>query len=254
MQIWAVANQKGGVGKTTTVITLAGLLAKQEYRVLVVDLDPHSSLTSYLGYDSDELEHSIYELFIKDNLTSNDIISLLQKSSHQKIDLLPSSTLLATIEQKTSVNEGMGNQLATALKQIEDCYDYVILDTPPILGVLMINALVACQHLLIPVQTEFLALKGLERMVQTLKLFNQAQGKELKFTIIPTFYDRRTQIAANSLQQLQANYANNISKSIIPVDTKLRDASIQGAAPSMVDTRGRGVRAYSRLLRTLLEK
>ncbi|MGB0468049.1 MAG: ParA family protein [Pontibacterium sp.] len=254
MQVWAVANQKGGVGKTTTAVSLAGLLAEAGYKVLLIDLDPHGSLTSYFGYDPDELELSVFDLFVSDcPVDAQSVQKMLLETSHERIELIPASTALATLERRAVGQEGMGLKIARALLKVRDQYDYVIIDTPPILGVLMVNALAACQHLLVPVQTEFLALKGLERMVRTISMINQARRNKLKYTIIPTFYDRRTQASVVSLRELHQRYTDRISSAIVPVDPKLSNASTKGVVPSSLDSGSRGVHAYARILRTLVE-
>jgi len=254
MQVWAVANQKGGVGKTTSVVALAGLLAEVGYSVLLIDLDPHGSLTSYFRYDPDELEKSVYDLFAGDGSVTKELVQqLVVETSNDRIDLLPAATSLATLERKAVGQEGLGLQVAKALRHLRSEYDFVLMDSPPVLGVLMVNALAACHHLLIPVQTEFLALKGLERMVRTIKMINRARSRELPYTIIPTFYDRRTQASVNSLRELHHRYPERISNAVVPVDTKFRNASIEGVVPSELDPGCRGVHAYARLLRSLLE-
>ncbi len=254
MQVWAVANQKGGVGKTTTAVTLAGLLAEVGYRVLLVDLDPHGSMTSYFRYDPDELEHSVYDLFEQVKVEQDQVRQLILDTSHDSIQMIPASTALATLERKAVAQEGMGLQVAKALRHLQADYDYVIMDSPPVLGVLMVNALAACNHLLVPVQTEFLALKGLERMVRTIEMINRARRNKLAYTIVPTFYDRRTQASVNSLRELHHHYADHVSNAVVPVDTKFRNASLKGLVPSSLDAGSRGVHAYARLLRTLLER
>lgn len=254
MRVWAVANQKGGVGKTTTVVSMAGLLAEVGYRVLLIDLDPHGSLTSYFRFDPDEIERSVYDLFEQTEFTESQVKSLILRSSHESIDLMPASTALATLERKAVGKEGLGLQVAKALRHVRDSYDYVLIDSPPVLGVLMVNALAACNHLLVPVQTEFLALKGLERMVRTIEMVNRARKNKLEFTIIPTFYDRRTQASVNSLRELHKRYPDWVSNAVVPVDTKFRNASIKGLVPSSLDAGSRGVHAYARLLRSLLEQ
>lgn len=255
MHVWSVANQKGGVGKTTTVVTMAGLLAEVGYRVLLIDLDPHGSLTSYFGYDPDELENSVYDLFTgRKKVTKEDVTGLLLKTSHERIELIPASTAMATLERKAVGEEGMGLQVAKALTHVRDRFDYVLIDSPPVLGVLMVNALAACHHLIVPVQTEFLALKGLERMVRTINMINRARSKKLSYTIIPTFYDRRTQASVSSLRELHHSYPNEISNAVIPVDTKFRNASIQGVVPSVMDSSSKGVHSYARILRSMLER
>ncbi len=254
MQVWAVANQKGGVGKTTSVVALAGLLAEVGYSVLLIDLDPHGSLTSYFRYDPDELENSVYDLFAGDGSVTKELVQqLVVETSNDRIDLIPAATSLATLERKAVGQEGLGLQVAKALRHVRSEYDFVLMDSPPVLGVLMVNALAACHHLLIPVQTEFLALKGLERMVRTIKMINRARSRELPYTIIPTFYDRRTQASVNSLRELHHRYPDRISNAVVPVDTKFRNASMEGVVPSELDPGCRGVHAYARLLRSLLE-
>jgi len=254
MRVWSGANQKGGVGKTTTVVTLAGLLAGAGHRVLVIDLDPHGSLTSYFRHDPDELERSVFDLFSGDAPDRDRLLSLLLSTGHERIALLPSSTALATLERRAVGKEGMGLQVARALRRLEGEFDYVLIDSPPVLGVLMVNALAACQHLLVPVQTEYLALKGLERMVRSIAMVNRARKRKLEYSLIPTFYDRRTQASVNCLRELHREYPEQIADVVVPVDTKFRNASVQGLVPSRLDASSRGVAAYAKLLRSLLAR
>ncbi len=253
MRVWAVANQKGGVGKTTTAVALAGLLADQGQRVLVVDLDPHGSMTSYFGHDPDQLTSSVFNLFQhKGNVPEGLARALLLDTSHEKIHLLPSSTSLATLERQSAAQGGFGLVLSRALAQLWNDYDFVVIDSPPLLGVSMINALAACEQLIIPVQTEFLALKGLERMVHTLNMVNRSRKQALPYTIVPTLFDRRTQASLNTLKVLRRDYQDHLWQAYIPIDTKLRDASLAGLVPSRHDSGARGVLAYRALMRFLL--
>ncbi|MEH6649237.1 MAG: ParA family protein [Motiliproteus sp.] len=254
MHIWAVANQKGGVGKTTTVVTLAGLLADQGLDVLLVDLDPHGSLTSYFGYDPDTLEHSAYDLFEAGTSTPAKVSGLLQGTSHDRISLIPASTAMATLERRSVGSEGMGLMVSQSLVQLWDQFDYVLIDSPPVLGILMVNALAACDRLIVPVQTEFLAIKGLERMVRTLSMINKARSRKLDYHILPTFFDRRTQASMQSLRKIKQTYPAQVAHAIIPVDTKLRNASSEGIVPSALDPTSHGVRSYGMLLRWLQEQ
>jgi chromosome partitioning protein len=254
VHIWAVANQKGGVGKTTSVVTLSGLLADAGHRVLMVDLDPHGSLTSYFRFDPDSIEHSAYDLFLGNGKIQEDLPKeLILETGHPNLSLLPSSTALATLERHAQAQGGMGLVISKTLAILWDDYDYVLIDSPPVLGVLMINALAACQQLIIPVQTEFLAIKGLERMVRTLTMINRARKRPVPYLIVPTLFDRRTQASNKSLRSLKEAYDEAVWHSVIPIDTKLRDASTAGIAPSALDNNARGVKAYTSLVTTLLE-
>jgi chromosome partitioning protein len=249
MRVWSIANQKGGVGKTTSVVTMAGLLGQQGHRVLMVDLDPHGSLTSYFGLDPDDLGKSVYQLFFDNQCNDADFITqVIQPTSMSNVDFLPSSTPLATLERQVSGQEGMGLVLSRTLAQVWNQYDYALLDTPPILGVLMVNALAACQRLVIPTQTEHLALKGLERMVNTLKMVMRSQKRDLPYTIVPTLFDRRTGASLVTLKEMRRIYRDHLALEPVPVDTRLRDASQQGVFAHQLDNEGRGVRVYRHLL------
>jgi len=255
VHVWAVANQKGGVGKTTSTVCLAGLLREHGHRVLVVDLDPHGSLTSYFKYDPDEIEYSTYDLFMNEGKVPEGLPKkIIRSTSKEGIDLFPASTALATLERKVAGQGGMGLVISKSLATLWDDYEFVIIDTPPILGVLMINALAAAQRLLIPVQTEFLAVKGLERMTHTLGMVMQSTKKQLPFTIIPTMFDRRTHASIHALKKIRELYGDQVFIEPISVDTKFRDASEMGKFPSDVEEDGRGVRVYRHLLTTLLSK
>lgn len=253
MKIWAVANQKGGVGKTTTVVGLGGLLAQQGQRVLLMDLDPHGSLTTYFKLDPDTMEMSVYQLFQHHGEVPQDLPQkIIQKTQYDNLDIIPASTSLAMLERQAVGQGGAGLVISKTIAWIWEDYDYVIMDTPPILGVLMINALAACQYLLLPVQTEFLAIKGLERMMRTLQMVMRSQKRDLRHLVVPTMFDRRTQASTGSLRVLRQTYDGNIWPSAIPVDTRFRDASRAGVPPSIYQANSRGVQAYNSLLKYLL--
>lgn len=254
MHVWSVANQKGGVGKTTSVVSLGALLASQGKRVLVFDLDPQGSLTSYFGGNPDDIAHSAFDLFMHNGKIPDDVLDeVVTKTSVAGMDIIPASTALATLERNVSQQEGMGLVVSKTLAKLWDRYDYTLIDTPPLLGVLLINSLAACQKLLVPVQTEFLALKGLERMVHTIQMVMRSQKRDLDYLVIPTMFDRRTQASVKSLNTLREQYQGHIWQAAIPVDTKLRDASREGLAIHQLDASSRGARAYTLLLKNLLD-
>lgn len=251
MSVWAVANQKGGVGKTTTTVTMAGLLAQRGKSTLMIDLDPHGSLTTYFGHDPDSVETSVYSLFQNDNGSLNDD-ELCLATNVDNLYLMPASTALATLDRQLGTREGMGLILARAIHRLAGRFEHVFIDCPPVLGVLMVNALAASDRLLIPVQTEFLALKGLERMLRTLSMILRARRKPLHYTIVPTMFDRRTRASLESLKDLRQHHPQEIWKSVIPVDTQFREASRLGVPLSVLSSHSRGAIAYATLLDTVL--
>ena len=253
MKIWAVANQKGGVGKTTTVVSLAGQLCGRGYRTLVIDMDPHGSMTAYFRLDPDHIERSLYLLYQLDkkqpSVSPKNIISATQ---FDNLSLIPASTAMATLDRQLGAKEGMGLVIKKALTQIQDDFDVTLIDCPPQLGVLMVNALAACEHLIIPVQTEFLALKGLERMMRTLEMIGRSLNNNLSYTILPTMFDCRTRASNSTLKILHERYPNEIWSGVIPVDTQFREASRLGVPLSLKSPKDRGAIAYGLLLNDLL--
>jgi len=247
--VWTVANQKGGVGKTTTTVTLAGILAQQGKRVLLIDTDPHASLTYYFGIDSEELDNSVFDLFVyRKKLAKEQLLQTLCPTNMDNLDVLPATMALATLDRRMGNQSGMGLVLKNALALLEDEYDYALIDCPPVLGVLMVNALAACNRILIPVQTEFLALKGLDRMMRTLYLMGRSQKKDYQYTIIPTMFDKRTRASLEAYKELKQVYQDKVWSNVIPVDTKFRDASLAQTVPSVYTPKSRGVFAYQNLL------
>jgi chromosome partitioning protein len=246
--VWTVANQKGGVGKTTTVVSLAGILAQRGQRVLLIDTDPHASLTSYFDFDSDRLEGTLYELFQAAKPSAELVNRMTLKTKFENIHLLPASITLATLDRVMGNREGMGLVLKRALLRVQDQYDYVLIDCPPVLGVMMVNALAACDRILVPVQTEFLALKGLERMMKTFEIMQRSKRDKFRYTVIPTMFDKRTRASLMTLQSIKEQYGEAVWNAVIPIDTKFRDASLLHIPPSIYAPGSRGTYAYETLL------
>jgi chromosome partitioning protein len=256
VNIWTVSNQKGGVGKTTTVVTLGGLLAQQGNRVLLLDLDPQGSMTSYFRLDPDGSERSVYSLFeaCANHTRVESLEVLLHGTGVEGLFLLPASTAMATLDRQLGTREGMGLVIKQTLARLESQFDYVLMDCPPMLGVLMVNALAACQRLLIPVQTEFLALKGLDRMLHTLRMITRSRGGVLPYTIIPTFFDRRTRASLDALRVMRDQHGEFLWPRVIPVDTQFREASKAGKPLCVHHPAARGNEAYASLLRSLQQQ
>jgi chromosome partitioning protein len=255
MKIWTVANQKGGVGKTTSSVSLGSLLSQWGLRTLLIDIDPHASLTSYFRYDPDVLEESVYSLF-RGVAEKQDVdpARLIYPTGTEGLDLMPAEMALATLDRQAGRLEGMGLVLKQALQRLEDRYDHVILDCPPILGILMINALAACEQLIIPVQTEFLALKGLDRMLHTLEMVTKSRQVPLPYIIVPTMFDRRTRASIDTLRVMRESYPDRLWRGLIPIDTQFREASKAGMPPALFAPQSRGVKAYAELLQELLRE
>ena len=244
-KIIAIANQKGGVGKTTTTISLADALINRGKRVLLLDLDPQGSLSSYLQLDPDLVENTTYDLFDKvERIKPKD-------TGFEGLSIVGASVGLANIEKKSASLQGKGLVLNTWLDKQKSHYDFVLIDTPPALGMLMINALAACDRLVVPVQTEHLALKGLERMVKVLDMLAKS-GRFIDYQIIPTMFDKRTNASVRTLEFLKNKYPDHLWTGVIPIDTKFREASRLGTPPSFLFSGSHGIVAYDELTQSML--
>ena len=251
MLVWTVSNQKGGVGKTTTTVALGGLAAEEGRRVLLIDLDPHASLSAYFRQDPDAPGNSVYSLFEShESLNRQRVHACILPTQFNNISLVKASTLLATLERQ-SIGKGRGLVLSKALECIREDFDLVIADCPPQLGVLMVNALAACQQLIIPVQTEFLSIKGLDRILHTLVMMSQSQNKAFQYLVVPTMFDRRTHASVSSLRTIRYQYGEKVWPGMIRVDTRLRDASKAGVPPGDFDPESRAVEDYQSLYKYL---
>lgn len=253
MLIWSIANQKGGVGKTTTAISLAGLLAEQGFRVLLIDTDPQASLTCYLQFDPEQMPVSLFDLFVEPAKTKEEFSQIIVPTDIKNISLIPASMALSTLDRMAGTQDGMGLFMKKQLTLVEDDFDFVLIDCPPVLGIMMLNALAACQKLLVPVQTDFLASKGLEQMIKTLDIIQKSYADDFDFCIIPTMYDKRTRASVNALEALIDSYTSKVWRGVIPVDTKFRDASLEHLPVSAYARDCRGTSAYEMLLNDLMQ-
>ncbi|MFQ3250092.1 ParA family protein [Glaciecola sp.] len=252
MNIWTVANQKGGVGKTTTAVTLGGLLAQQGKRVLLVDTDPHASLSYYFGIDSETLDTSIYDVFVQpQKYTGQTLLDALCLTKVKGLMVLPATMALATLDRKMGMESGKGLILKKALASIHRQFDYVVIDCPPILGVSMVNALACSNRIIVPVQTEHLALKGLDRMMRTLKIMRKTMPDNIPISIIATMFDRRVNATIQAYTTLTEDYPEHLWRGFIPIDTKFRDASLAQVPASIFAPKCRGVFAYQKFLKDI---
>jgi chromosome partitioning protein len=220
--------------------------------VLLVDTDPHASLSYYFGVESEDLELSVYDLFTQVS-SSEQILQSLCPTQYSNIDILPATMGLATLDRSLGAKGGMGLVLKKAMGKISQDYDYVLIDCPPVLGVLMVNALAAADRIVVPVQTEFLALKGLDRMIKTIDLMQGEQEKPFRYIIVPTMFDKRTKASIIAYQQLQDTYKEKVWPGVIPIDTNFRNASVAQKVPSHFAANSRGVFAYKSLLDYLIK-
>ncbi len=247
MKIWSVTNQKGGVGKTTSAVSLAGAQALLGQRTLLIDLDPQGSLSTYFGINPEKTTESIYEVFTGEQINRKSLTQLIRPTDVDNLFIIPASLRMATLDRKISSIDGKGLVVSHCLEYLTLQFDHIYLDCPPTLGVLMINALAACDHIIVPVQTEFLAVNGLRRMQSTINMIEQSRGFKVDYTIVPTLFDQRTRASMHSLDTLEQDFNDFLSQEIIPVDTTFRDASLAGLPISHYGKRSRGAIAYQNL-------
>jgi len=246
-QIIAVANQKGGVGKTTTAINLGACLVERGKRVLLVDIDPQANATSSLGYDKTTITRSIYDALIG-AVPLPQVVILTRRVG---LDLAPAATPLAGAEVELVDMDRREYRLAMALTPLRDRYNYILVDCPPSLGLLTVNALVAADGILVPIQCEYLALEGLSRLIETVRLVRSRLNPRLRvFGILLTMFDSRTNLSAQVVQEVARHFPKEVFKSIIPRSVRLSEAPSYGQTILEYDPASRGAQAY----RTLAEE
>ena len=252
-KVIAIANQKGGVGKTTTAINLAGALAEQGHRVLAVDMDPQANLTVGLGINLGQVEQSIAHV-LDDEQVSLD--SIILPSQTERIDVAPSTLELASTEVELFSAIGREYTLREALadSHVRETYDWVIVDCPPTLGLLTINSLVAADGVIIPVQTQYYALKGLTALVKVINTIRAKLNRDLRVLgLLPTFYDGRTILAREMLEELRELGDHHVFNSIVRTTVKLGEAPLTGRPITSYAGSSEAARTFRELAKEVVE-
>ncbi len=250
-KIYAIANQKGGVGKTTTVINVAAYLAEMGMRVLVVDLDPQANATSALGIDKGDVVQSTYDLLLE----RSDADTIRVQVAEAKIDILPANPALAGAEIELVNQMAREYRLQRNLDLIDEAYDYILIDCPPSLGLLTLNALTAAQDgVIIPVQCEYLALEGLTQLVSTIDLVKQHLNRRLKIRgLVLTMYDGRTNLSREVVNEVRKHFNGQVFRAIIPRNVRLSEAPSYGQPINVYAPDSTGALGYKVLSAELLQ-
>ncbi len=252
-RVLAVANQKGGVGKTTTTLTLAAALTNKGKKVLIMDLDPHACASVHLRYYPEEVVGTAYDLFfreVEDTAALWD--SIRYRHEMQPFDVVPAHIRLSELEIDLRGKRGKGTILQRALLHVQDEYDYIVLDCPPHVGILLVNAIVASDLLIIPIQTDFLALHGLKLLFDTIRILNKAMPDPIRYKALATMYDKRAGACNRVLALIDSKLQQARFKSVIGIDTKFREASAQGKVIYDIDPNCRGAKAYNMLAEEIM--
>ena len=240
-RIIAVANQKGGVGKTTTTINLSACLAEQGQKVLVIDVDPQGNTTSGLGINKNNTENTVYELMLGE-ASINDCI---YKSVMDDLDVIPSNVNLAGAEIDLIDIDDREYILKKIVDSLKEKYDFILLDCPPSLSMLTVNAMTAANTVLVPIQCEYYALEGLSQLIRTINLVKQKLNPELEIEgVVFTMYDARTNLSLQVVENVKANLKQTVYKTIIPRNIRLAEAPSHGLPINLYDTKSAGAESY----------
>lgn len=250
-RVIVVANQKGGVGKTTTAINLSACLAETGKKVLAIDMDPQGNMTSGLGVDKDATEKTAYELL----LGEVKLEGCLQKSVVDNLDLLASNINLAAAEIELIGEEEKEFILQRGLEAVRDQYDYIIIDCPPSLNVLTINAMCAADTVLVPIQCEYYALEGLSQLIHTINLVQERLNPKLEIEgVVFTMYDARTNLSLQVVENVKSNLHQTIYKTIIPRNVRLAEAPSYGMPITLYDSKSAGAESYRLLAEEVIHR
>lgn len=249
-KIIAITNQKGGVGKTTSAINIAYYLAKSGKKTLLIDLDPQGNATSGLGVDKGNIEHSVIDLIA----SGATIETVAQPTAHKRLSLVPTTSHLANTEVELASSDKKFVRLREALRKASE-YDYIVIDSPPSLSLLTVNALVAADYVLLPVQAEFYALEGLGQLLETMKLVRKGLNPTLELLgVLVTMLDSRTTLSQQVHQEIQKHFPGKVFKATIPRNIRLAEAPSHGLPIGAYERWSKGARAYKAASKEIMER